>query len=137
MAVNKELVPFTPYMPRKNRLDKVGGGNIDKMYLLKLWNKQDGCCAMSGITMIHPYDVKNTRDKLLTASLDRIDNAKGYVKGNVQFVLKHLNLMRHTLTVSEANHFLEIVSGAIQNRSTVYGDQERTAHAGDGQSRNW
>jgi len=31
-----------------------------------------------------------------TASLDRIDNEKGYVEGNVQWVHKDINNMKHT-----------------------------------------
>jgi hypothetical protein len=33
-----------------------------------------------------------------TASLDRIDSNKDYVEGNIQWVHKHLNLMKNILS---------------------------------------
>jgi hypothetical protein len=40
------------------------------------------------------------------ASLDRIDNDKGYVKGNLHWVCKRVNYMKHIMT---DDYFLEIV----------------------------
>jgi len=37
------------------------------------------------------------RDKYI-ASLDRIDNNKGYIEGNVQWVIKKINYMKNTLS---------------------------------------
>lgn len=56
---------------------------------------QEGKCALSGVE-IH---LAETTDELLyqrknTASLDRIDSKKGYVKGNVQWVHKDVNTMK-------------------------------------------
>ncbi len=49
------------------------------------------CCALSGLPLI--YAIKS-RDTNATASLDRIDSSKGYVKGNVQWVHKTINGMK-------------------------------------------
>ncbi len=54
-----------------------------------LWEQQDGRCAMTGEPM---------RKAPRSWSLDRIDNACGYVPGNVQLVLKRVNMMRGTLS---------------------------------------
>jgi hypothetical protein len=66
------------------------------------WNlfvKQDGKCALSGI--------KLSMNKPRTASLDRIDNNKGYTKDNIQWVHKDLNIMKnHTL-----EYFIEMCTG--------------------------
>lgn len=60
--------------------------------MITIWNTQNGCCALSGITL-----QKNPR----TWSLDRIDNARGYEKDNVHIVLKELNMMRGKYSVKE------------------------------------
>jgi len=40
-----------------------------------------------------------------TASVDRIDSNKGYIKGNVQFVHKDINLMKNVLNIE---YFIEM-----------------------------
>lgn len=60
------------------------------------WNqflKQKGICAMSGVTITLTRNNKNQ-----TASLDRIDSSKGYVKGNIQWIHKELQLMKSDLS---------------------------------------
>jgi hypothetical protein len=59
-----------------------------------LFQKQNGKCSLSGVLLYLP---KNTREMLshkYTASLDRINSAKGYISGNVQWVHKILNFMK-------------------------------------------
>lgn len=46
---------------------------------------QDKVCALSGV----PIDFKGT------ASLDRIDNSRGYVRENIQIVHKDVNYMKY------------------------------------------
>lgn len=70
-----------------------------------LFEAQSGLCALTGT----PLRLRSGRaDKkgtaLLkegTASLDRIDSAKGYEPGNVQWVHKHVNIMKLDLTQPE------------------------------------
>ena len=69
---------------------------LDKSFLFSLWESQEGRCALSGVTLI-----KNPR----TWSIDRIDNDKGYLKSNVQFVLKEINMLRGKL---EIERFVEL-----------------------------
>lgn len=57
-------------------------------YIYRLFIKQNGRCALSGIPLKFGYK----RD--VTASLDRIDNSKGYIKGNIQWVHKDINRMK-------------------------------------------
>lgn len=69
---------------------------FDKI-LQNLWDKQEGKCAVSGVKL----ELRDTRGKTLsnnkfsTASLDRIDNVKGYEEGNIQWVSYGLNLARN------------------------------------------
>lgn len=56
-------------------------------YLYKLWELQHGICPYTRWKM---QLLESTYDKTKIspnrASLDRIDNSKGYIKGNVQFI---------------------------------------------------
>jgi len=52
---------------------------------------QGGKCALTGEALVFP---KNCRDYTGNASLDRIDSSLPYQVGNVQWVLKDINLMK-------------------------------------------
>lgn len=69
---------------------------IDLDYCADLLESQGHKCVLSGLPISACGDFAN-----ITASLDRIDNTKGYVLGNVQFVHKKINMMRGSLTVGE------------------------------------
>ena len=63
-------------------------------YLWDLWNLQGGLCAVSGVKIALPLG-SNGFEKArspFNASLDRIDNAKGYMEGNVRFVALIVNI---------------------------------------------
>jgi hypothetical protein len=64
--------------------------SITVEYVWNLFLSQDRKCALSGI----PIGFQDRSGS--TASLDRIDNSKGYVIGNVQWVHKDVNIMKHT-----------------------------------------
>ena len=68
---------------------------IDAEYLWLMWEKQQGRCAYSNIEL-------NLNG---TASVDRIDNTKGYVYNNVQWVHKDVNKMKTDFT---EKRFLEL-----------------------------
>lgn len=72
---------------------------INIKYLWKLWLKQDGKCALTGDKLVLQKDYYCYRKKygyinIHTASLDRIDSSKGYIKGNLQWVHKDVNYMK-------------------------------------------
>mgnify|MGYP001580854969 CR=1 FL=1 len=60
----------------------------------EIYESQGRLCALSGLPIEFAFDrfAKNG-----TASLDRIDSSEGYVEGNVQWVHKHINLMKWKL----------------------------------------
>lgn len=70
--------------------------DIDSNYLYDLFLKQNKKCKLSG----EDIDFRKSWEKgtIQTASLDRINNNKGYIKGNVQFVHKDVNFMKGKLT---------------------------------------
>lgn len=65
--------------------------NLDLDYIWQLYQDQNEKCPLTGIHLKFGR-IKRTRET--TASLDRIDNAQGYIKGNVRWIYKDVNLMR-------------------------------------------
>ena len=67
--------------------------NLTKEYVYKLFLEQQDKCALSGVDITLPTRWNGSD---YTASLDRIDNTKGYIKGNVQWLHKHVNIMKNS-----------------------------------------
>ena len=95
---------------------KIGAGRRDKEFSITIedvrnqWEKQKGKCAYTGEDLT--FGVRAWRQER-TASLDRIDNSKGYVLGNIEFCHKHINLMKHSF---EKEHFIKmckLVGGGV------------------------
>lgn len=73
--------------------------NISKEEIWELYVKQNGRCNITGVPIyfkLPGYGYKNyfVQDGESTASLDRIDSSKGYISNNIQWVHKHVNLMK-------------------------------------------
>ncbi len=68
--------------------------DITVKYIWYLFVKQNSQCKISGSHI----DFSSNRNIKSTASLDRIDSSKGYIKGNVQWVHKRINIMKGTLS---------------------------------------
>lgn len=80
----------------------------------RLFQKQKGRCALSGLPLRF---VRCRHDRLTaTASLDRIDNSKGYVIDNVQWVHKDINWMRNRFSISR---FIELCRAVTANQMEV------------------
>jgi hypothetical protein len=73
---------------------------LTPQYIDVMYEEQHGRCALSGLPIYW-----STTGWDHTASIDRLDNSKGYTKENVQIVHKKLNMMRGTLEVEE---FIEL-----------------------------
>ena len=65
---------------------------VSPEYLNCLYEKQKGRCALSGLKIGFGPKTKSTSST--TASLDRIDNRLGYIRGNVWWVHKDINVMK-------------------------------------------
>lgn len=74
-----------------------------------LYEKQNRKCALSGVSIELKANYKG-KESNNTASLDRIDNSKGYSIDNVQWVHKTINIMRNKLTVNEFIDFCKEVT---------------------------
>lgn len=64
--------------------------------IVDIWKQQNGKCAYSGLSL--SLVQKDRKWAQSTASLDRIDSSKGYIKGNVQWVHKKVNTMKSDMT---------------------------------------
>jgi len=71
--------------------------NITKEFILKLFEKQNGVCAISGLPMI-PSTVAWFP---FQPSLDRIDNSKGHLIDNVHLVCRAINTGRGKTEINE------------------------------------
>lgn len=67
---------------------------ITQRYIYGLLIKQGHTCALSGLPIRIAQSSYEQKSGLHTASLDRINSNLGYVKGNVQWVHKSVNLMK-------------------------------------------
>lgn len=92
----------------KNRKMKF---NITVEYIESLLEEQDFKCKLTGIKLT--YDGYN---KSFNASLDRIDSTIGYVKGNVQWIHKDVNLMKNNL---DEQYFIELCN-SVSKHQTKY-----------------
>ena len=83
--------------------------DIDLQYLKDLWDKQGGVCPYTGIHMALPTYNCNY-DYFTVASLDRVDSSKGYVKGNVQYVVLPITFLKSTMSDLAVKRFLKQIS---------------------------
>lgn len=92
--------------------------DVTPEYLYSLLESQDFKCALTGDDLL-PDD--NSLDHLrrdLPLSLDRINSSKGYIRGNVQWVTKQVNLMKGAMTMEELlNTCSKILNHANQQPS--------------------
>lgn len=101
-----EFSEFRQFLRRaKNRKHDV---NISLQYLKQLWEKQNKICTYSRIQLILPSS-KGRNNSIITASLDRIDNSKGYIEGNVQFISTAINYMKHTMSHEETIKLIQLI----------------------------
>jgi hypothetical protein len=82
--------------------------NITGEYLWSLFIQQKGKCAFSGIPIVLERNLTKNYPKQ-TASLDRIDSDLGYVKGNVCWVHKIVNMMKGSLTLKDFLFFCDSI----------------------------
>lgn len=68
--------------------------NLDFPFLRDLFFKQKGLCYYTN----QPFTLKGSR----SLSIDRVDNSKGYTKGNVVWCWFSINAMKANMVYSEA-----------------------------------
>lgn len=88
--------------------------SIDIEYLEEIFVKQNKKCIYSGLSIS-----LNGKGRESTASLDRIDSSKGYIKGNVQWVHKTINKMKLDLTEKEFLFFINQIYNYRENKNAL------------------
>lgn len=81
--------------------------NISKEYLWCLFLEQDRKCALTEQDIFFVRNITNNTisRRMQTASLDRIDNDRGYIEGNVQWVHKDVNRIKREY---DQDYFIKI-----------------------------
>jgi hypothetical protein len=91
--------------------------NVSKEFLDRLIESQNHKCVLSGMDIaISKRRSGKEYYKETTASLDRIDNDKGYEEDNVQFVHKHINYMKWT---HDQSYFIQLCNKVSNNVRTT------------------
>ncbi len=84
--------------------------NITQEYIWDLFLKQDRKCAITGLKLLF------SNKQSTTASLDRIDNSKGYIEGNIQWVHKRINKMKHAFNEDDFIQWCHLVANNTKER---------------------
>lgn len=70
--------------------------DLDKGFLLSLWEEQEGKCRYSGVEMTYSGDRAHT-----AVSIDRVYSSRGYTKDNVVLCCWRINEMKSNMSVEE------------------------------------
>jgi hypothetical protein len=105
----------------------IGGAKLRELefsisieYGWKLYLSQNRKCAITGVPIFFPERVHDA--PWSTCSLDRIDNSKGYIEGNVQWVHKTMNCMKQDI---HEGTFLEWCRIASTSSNLYYYNYEK------------
>lgn len=83
--------------------------NITIEYIWNLFLKQDKKCIYTGLELEFAITEFHRAGEHSTASLDRIDNNKGYIEGNVQWVHQDINYMRQNLKNEKFFNYCKLI----------------------------
>jgi hypothetical protein len=97
--------------------------NITIEYAWGLFVKQNARCAISGVQL----HIKPSENNEVTASLDRIDSAAGYIVGNLQWIHKKLNAMKSDYSIEEFISWCHLVAESNPRPSQKLATEPTTA----------
>jgi hypothetical protein len=72
--------------------------DIDIPYLERLWRRQKGSCALTGV----PLELTGA----FGITIDRTNPARGYTRRNVRLVGRSANAAKHGMTTAEFHNFI-------------------------------
>ena len=104
--------PFRVFMGRiRTRMrDKGRECSVSVEDLKEQWDNQKGICPYTGWLLRTPKNTGEMRRVTPnTASLDRIDSSKGYIKGNIEYVSLMAQLAKNCFSKQDVIDFCESV----------------------------
>lgn len=91
--------------------------DIDTIFIKELWKRQKGKCYWFNVDMsLEKVKKKNSKNPL-KASIDRLDNSKGYTKDNVVLSCYAANCGRANCEVDEWEKIIGIIKDGINSRN--------------------
>lgn len=90
--------------------------DLDLEYLMYLWNKQEGKCALTGLQMTYKFYEGRVNTNV---SVDRIDSSKGYTRDNIQLVCMAANQMKNDLSMDELLFMCNKIISAAYEREKL------------------
>jgi len=96
------------YTNLKNKRAKRYDFDITRDDLYKIYDKQNGLCAYTGMPLTFIKD--GTGNHHTNISIDRFDNDLGYVKENIRLVCHVINMMKYTLSLEEVLYWCKIMA---------------------------
>ena len=91
-----EFTEFRQHLRYAKRRDKKCNLTLEDLRVQ--WDKQKGICPYLKIKLDNSTWNGKPKDPVWTASLDRINSSKGYIRGNIQFVSMCMNFMKYTMS---------------------------------------
>lgn len=79
---------------------------ITKEFILDLWNKQNGLCAISKIPMTYEMDSWRIYTNV---SIDQIEQGKGYTEDNVQLVCMAVNQLKSDWDMNTVKYICKMI----------------------------
>jgi len=92
--------------------------DIDLKYLCERWIAQEGRCLRTNTIMQFDSGTLQHRNPY-GCSIDRLDNSKGYVKGNIELLTIWANNAKHSWGEDIWNHMITESFQRIQNPQAV------------------
>ena len=115
LSGGRKRISKTPYAYINNlysqlayRRAKTHKFTISREDLHKIYDKQKGVCAYSGLPMTYIKDGAGYH--LTNISIDRINNNRGYTKKNVCLVCLAVNMMKYTMDLDELIDWCKLIS---------------------------
>jgi hypothetical protein len=115
---NKEIELFMPYL--QDAYDREANSNykenrkvdITLEDLRDVWVSQHGKCPFTGVELVLKRWDKFVHENrgIFMASLDRKDNKKGYIKGNIQFVSLMINYAKNRYSDDDVIEFCKTIA---------------------------
>lgn len=90
--------------------------------LRDLWEKQEGKCFYTKINLVLSEFTNINKNPIYSASIDRIDSSKGYIKGNICWVSRSVNYMKGTLSVDMFWELCEHIYNVVKEKKWRCGD---------------